>query len=65
MALRTAFGNAPRLAELVETPPAGAERDDVLDAYGRRLDGPPLRGARPPEVGGGLDERGLRMEMFA
>jgi len=64
-ALRTAFGDGPRLAELAEAPPAGAKRDDVLDAMvgtwtaRRSVAGAHLR------VGGELDERGLRMEMIA
>ena len=63
-ALRVAFGEAAgRLAR--EPPPAGAARDDVLDALvgawtaSRRVAGAHLA------LGGELDERGLRMEIVA
>ena len=64
-ALRDAFGDAPRLAELVRTPPEGARRDDVLDAMvgawtaRRYVAGAHLR------LGGERDGRGLRMEVIA
>jgi len=64
-ALREAFGDAPRLAELVDAPPEGARRDDVLDAMvgawtaRRYVAGAHLR------LGGERDGRGLRMEVIA
>jgi predicted RNase H-like nuclease len=61
-ALRSTFGDVDRI---VEPPPAGAKRDDVLDAMvgawtARRY----VAGAHV-QLGGELDDRGLRMEMFA
>jgi len=64
-ALQTAFGGAPRLAALVETPPAGAKRDDVLDAMVGAWTARRYVARAHLRVGGDLDERGLRMEMFA
>ncbi len=66
-ALRTAFGEVDLLVSLLDgPPPAGAKRDDVLDAMvgawtARRY----VAGAHLTVGGGELDERGLRMEIIA
>jgi predicted RNase H-like nuclease len=61
-ALRPAFGD---VARLVEHPPAGAQRDDVLDALVGAWTA--LRHAAQSHLrlGGQRDGRGLRMEMIA
>jgi predicted RNase H-like nuclease len=63
-ALRSAFGDVDHL--ILAPPPAGAKRDDVLDAMvgawtARRY----VAGAHLALGGGELDERGLRMEIIA
>lgn len=62
---RTAEGRAERLAmlpgEAAGKPPRGAARDDLVDAFAL------LHSARAPgeRLGGELDERGLRMEIWS
>jgi predicted RNase H-like nuclease len=64
-ALRSAFGDAPRLAELVDAPPAGARRDDVLDAMVGAWTARRYVARAHLHLGGELDQRGLRMEVIA
>lgn len=64
-ALGSAFGDPALVARVVDPPPAGAKRDDVLDAMvgawtARRY----VAGAHLA-LGGEFDERGLRMEIIA
>ncbi len=65
-ALRSAFGDGGDVGDLLlDPPPAGAKRDDVLDAMvgawtARRY----VAGAHRA-LGGESDERGLRMEIIA
>ena len=61
-ALRPAFGD---LARLVEHSPAGAQRDDVLDALVGAWTALRYAANRHLRLGGQRDERGLRMEMIA
>ncbi len=60
-ALRSAFGDrsAP------EVPPAGAKRDDVLDALVGAWTARRRAAGRQRQLGGETDERGLRMEIIA
>ena len=53
-----------RAAELVHAPPAGARRTTCSTRW--PAPGPPAATGRgPPDLGGELDERGLRMEIIA
>jgi predicted RNase H-like nuclease len=61
-ALRPAFGD---VARLVEHPPAGAQRDDVLDALVGAWTARRVVARRHLQLGGALDQRGLRMEIVA
>lgn len=61
-ALRPAFGD---VARLVEHPPAGAQRDDVLDALVGAWTALRHAANRHIRLGGQRDGRGLRMEMIA
>ena len=60
-ALRSAFGEQGVLA----TPPAGAKRDDVLDALVGAWTARRHAAGRHRQLGGETDERGLRMEIIA
>ena len=64
-ALRDAFGDRPRLTRLVDAPPVGAQRDDVLDAMVGAWTARRYAAGAHLHLGGELDERGLRMEMIA
>jgi predicted RNase H-like nuclease len=61
-ALRPAFGD---VARLVGHPPAGAQRDDVLDALVGAWTALRHTAHRHLQLGGQRDGRGLRMEMIA
>ena len=61
-ALRSTFGD---VARIVEPPPAGAKRDDVLDAMVGAWTARRHVARAHVQLGGELDERGLRMEMIA
>ncbi len=61
-ALRAAFGDLDRL---VEAPPAGAKRDDVLDAMVGAWTARRYVSRAHIQLGGEVDETGLRMEMLA
>jgi predicted RNase H-like nuclease len=61
-ALRPAFGD---LARLIEHPPAGAQRDDVLDALVGAWTALRHAARCHLRLGGQRDGRGLRMEMIA
>jgi predicted RNase H-like nuclease len=61
-ALRSTFGD---VARIVEPPPAGAKRDDVLDAMVGAWTARRYVARAHVQLGGELDERGLRMEMIA
>jgi len=63
-ALGSSFGDVERL--LLDPPPAGAKRDDVLDAMvGAWTARRHVAGAHLALGGGEVDERGLRMEIVA
>jgi predicted RNase H-like nuclease len=61
-ALRPAFGDVSRL---VEHPPAGAQRDDMLDALVGAWTAQRYAGHSHLQLGGQRDGRGLRMEIIA
>lgn len=60
-ALRSAFGDQGAL----EASPAGAKRDDVLDALVGAWTARRLAAGQQRQLGGEKDERGLRMEIIA
>jgi predicted RNase H-like nuclease len=62
-ALRDAFGDQPRLTH--DTPPSGANRDDVLDAMVGAWTARRYVARTHLRLGGELDGRGLRMEIVA
>jgi predicted RNase H-like nuclease len=64
-ALRHALGHPGRPNRLVDRPPAGAKRDDVLDATVGAWTARRYMARAHVHLGGQLDERGLRMEMIA
>jgi predicted RNase H-like nuclease len=61
-ALGTAFGD---VTPLVEPPPHGATRDDVLDALAGAFTARRYAAGSCLRLGGGVDETGLRMEVVA
>ena len=64
-ALRPVFGDLGDLGEHVAHPPAGAAPDDVLDAIVGAWTARRYAGGTHLQLGGELDETGLRMEVIA
>jgi len=63
-ALRDTFGQATLERHLRPAPP-GAKTDDVLDAFAGAWTARRFAGAAHLQLGGDMDERGLRMEVVA
>ncbi len=64
-ALHVAFGPGVPVGELLDAPPAGARRDDVLDAMVGAWTARRYVARAHRHLGGEVDEQGLRMEMIA